>query len=462
MTDDHRPASPAEENAQRSALFTDLYQLTMARGYHVESMNELATFELFFRRLPRQRRFVVAAGLADVLDYLEHWRFTESDLAYLRQQPQFDDDFLDVLAELRFTGDVYAVPEGTVVFENEPIAQVVAPIMQAQLVETFILNQVHFQSIAATKAARVMLAAEGRKVVDFGSRRAHGTDAALKVARCSYLAGAVGTSNVLAGKIYDIPIFGTMAHSYIQAHDDELETFAAFAELYPETTLLVDTYDTLEGVEKVIALARRLGDRFAVKAIRLDSGDLLELARQSRKMLDEAGLQQVRIFASSSLDEHAIAELLRGGAPIDAFGVGTKLAVSPDAPDLDMAYKLVEYAGRPRLKLSSGKTIFPDRKQVFRTVDDSRMTGDLLARHDEQHPGQPLLELVMRSGERLSPGRRSLEDARRHCLAQLDQLPETLRSLAPADEPQYPVQHSSILEKERDTARDLARSQAQL
>jgi nicotinate phosphoribosyltransferase len=257
--------------------------------------------------------------------------------------------------------------------------------------ETLILNQIHFQSLAASKAARVVTAARGRTVVDFGSRRAHGTDAALKVARSTYLAGGHGTSNVLAGKLYGIPVFGTMAHSYIQAHDDELGSFEAFAGLYPDTTLLVDTYDTLAGVRKVIELSHKWGDRFRVRALRLDSGDLAQLAIETRGMLDEAGLRHVEIFASSGLDEYKIQRLVEAGAPIDAFGVGTRLAVMADAPELDMAYKLVEYAGKGRLKLSSKKVLYPGRKQVFRQIDNGLMVRDTIGRFDEQLPGEPLL-----------------------------------------------------------------------
>jgi nicotinate phosphoribosyltransferase len=286
--------------------------------------------------------------------------------------------FLKQLEDLRFTGDVYAVPEGAPVFPNEPVVQVIAPILEAQLMETFVLNQVHFQSLAVAKAARVVEAAKGRKVVDFGSRRAHGTDAAIKVARATYLAGGVGTSNVLAGQIYGIPVFGTMAHSYVQAHDDESASFEAFAALYPETTLLADTYDTPEGVRKVIKLSAKLGDRFRVRAIRLDSGDLGSLASQARRELDGAGLKHVTIFASSSLDEYEIQDLVNSGAPIDAFGVGTKLAVMDGASRLDMAYKLVEYGGKGRLKLSTSKVLYPGRKQVFRQVENGLMVGDVI------------------------------------------------------------------------------------
>jgi nicotinate phosphoribosyltransferase len=443
-------SDPGLENPARSALFTDLYELTMAAAYHAEGMAALAVFELFFRELPDNRNYVVAAGLEDVLDYLEHWRFTEEDITYLAAQMPMPAGFADALRRLRFAGDVHAVPEGTVVFENEPLVQVIAPIIQGQIVETSVLNQIHFQSVIATKAARVISAAAGRQVVDFGSRRAHGTDAALKVARASYLAGAAGTSNVLAGKRYGIRIFGTMAHSYIQAHDDEAEAFEAFARLNPRTTLLVDTADTLAAVRKIVERRRKLGDKFDIGAIRLDSGDLGQLAKESRALLDEAGMRDVRIFASGGLDEYDIAALIDGGAPIDGFGVGTKLAISADAPSLDMAYKLVEYAGEPRTKLSAGKVICPGRKQVFRVCAGECMERDVIGRYDEDVPGRPLLEPVMTGGKRLPAARVPLEAARSHCQAQVALLPEPLRALKRAEEA-YLVSFSDALK------RDLAR-----
>jgi nicotinate phosphoribosyltransferase len=335
------------------------------------------------------------------------------------------------------------MPEGTLVFPNEPLVQVIAPILEAQLMETLILNQIHFQSLAASKAARVVTAARGRTVVDFGSRRAHGTDAALKVARSTYLAGGHGTSNVLAGKLYGIPVFGTMAHSYIQAHDDELGSFEAFAGLYPETTLLVDTYDTLEGVRKVIELSRKWGDRFRVRALRLDSGDLAQLAIETRRMLDEAGLRHVEIFASSGLDEYKIQRLVEAGAPIDAFGVGTKLAVMADAPELDMAYKLVEYAGKGRLKLSTKKVLHPGRKQVFRQIENGRMVRDTIGRFDEQLPGEPLLVPLIQRGE--PAVRLDLTESRLRLQREMASLPEVLRGLEPAPAP-YPVAISERLQ----------------
>jgi nicotinate phosphoribosyltransferase len=440
----------------RSILFTDLYELTMAQAYEEEGMHQLAVFELFFRKMPKNRNYLMAAGLEDVLAYLESFRLFPEDLAYLRGLGNFSDSFLDRLAKTKFTGEVWAAPEGTIVFPHEPLLQIVAPIFEAQLVETFVLNQIHFQSVAATKASRVVLAAKGRMVIDFGARRAHGVDAALKVARASYLAGAAGSSLVIAGRMYGVPAFGTMAHSYIQAHDDELASFEAFTRLYPATTLLVDTYDTLHGVEKVIELRRRLGDAFHVKAVRLDSGDLGDLARQARKLLDNAGLREVKIFASSGLDEYKIRELVEQGAPIDAFGVGTKMAVAEDAPSLDMAYKLVEYAGEPRSKFSLDKVIFPGRKQVFREHENARMTRDVLARFDEGLGGQPLLRPVMHAGRRLDAGRVSLEEARNHAREELNRLPDRLRVLETASEP-HPVIPSDRLRKEHDQVREKLR-----
>lgn len=411
------------------ALFTDLYEVTMAQAYWADGMSGTAVFETFFRKLPPGRSYIMAAGLADVVEFLESFRFEKQDLDYLRGLGQFSDEFLQWLAGVRFTGDVWAVPEGTVVFPNEPAIQVIAPIIEAQLVETFVLNQVHLQSVLASKAARVVGAARGRLVVDFGARRAHGADAALKVARTSYLAGAAGTSNLLAARQYGIPAFGTMAHSYVQAFDSEIAAFDAFARLYPGTTLLVDTYDTLRGVDRVIELAKRLGDRFDVRAVRLDSGDLGALSKDARARLDAAGLGQVQIFASSGLDEHRIAALLDADCPIDGFGVGTKLVVAADAPALDMAYKLVEYDGVGRTKLSSGKVIYPGRKQVFRSLERGVFSGDTIGQHDESLPGEPLLVPVMTNGQRISQHVPTLEAARMRARQQIDALPTGLRSL---------------------------------
>lgn len=426
------------------ALFVDLYELTMAQAYVAEGMDAQATFSLFVRKLPDRRNFLLACGLDDVLSYFEGLRFEADSLEHLASLGQFDDGFLHWLSTFRFTGEVDAVPEGTPVFANEPILEVTAPIAEAQLAETFIMNQIHLQTTLASKAARVVTAARGRKVVDFGPRRMHGTDAAVKAARAFHIAGVDATSNVFASKVYGVEATGTMAHSFIQAWDDELEAFRSFARLYPRTVLLVDTYDTVRGVERVCALARELGDAFNVRAIRLDSGDLTDLAFRSRKILDDAGLHHVEIFVSGGLDENAIEDMVRVGAPVTGFGVGTKMGVSEDAPSLDIAYKLCAYAGKGRLKTSAGKPVLPGRKQVFREERNGTAIADVIARSDESHPGRPLLEPVMRDGRRVAPAAVSLDRARDRARREIERLPEAIRGLAPAAEP-YPVAVSAAL-----------------
>ena len=435
-----------------TALFTDLYQLTMLQAYFVEGMNDEAVFDLFVRRL-RRRNYLIACGLETCLRYLETLRFTPDDLAYLDTLGLFRADFLAYLADFRFTGDVYAVREGTPVFANEPILEVVAPIGQAQLVETFLLNQMTFQTNLASKAHRVVRAARGRAVADFGMRRMHAADATLKAARACYVAGVHSTSNVLAGRLYGIPVLGTMAHSYIQAHDSEEAAFRAFASVYPHTTLLVDTYDTLDGVRKVIALAQEHGAAFQPGAIRLDSGDLADLAHQARRLFDDAGLHHVKIFASSSLDEHEIAKLLDREAPIDGFGVGTRMGTVADRPYLDTVYKLVEYDGKGRMKLALDKSTVPGRKQVFRVHENGKAARDVLALHDETLDGEPLLEHVMHAGQRTETGRaRPLDDLRAHAEAATAHLPEPLLALDETDPP-YPVVLSDRLRAKRDRVR---------
>lgn len=437
-----------------AALLTDLYELTMLRAYFDEGLFEPAVFSLHVRRLPQQRNFLLACGLDDALSYLERLRFAPAALDYLRGRKEFPDDFLDWLARFRFRGDVWAVAEGTPVFNGEPLLEVRASLPEAQLVETFLMNQIHLQTVVASKAARVVHAAAGRSVVDFGLRRIHGADAGLKAARAAYIAGVDATSNVLAGSVYGIPIAGTMAHSYVQAHRRELDAFREFSRLYPETVLLVDTYDTLDGVRKVIELARELGEAFHVSAVRLDSGDLAELALESRGMLDAAGLSRVGIFASGNLDEQRIAELLARGAPIQGFGVGTSMGVSSDAPYLDIAYKLVEFAGSGRLKLSPGKHVLPGQKQLFRREENGTAVGDVIAMAHEDLEGRPLLEHVMHDGERLGAGRMTLEAARHRAAGEIARLPARVVALERALPP-YPVEPSRALasETERVTMR---------
>jgi len=443
--------------AETAALYTDLYQLTMLQAYWREGMDRTAVFDLFVRRL-KHRNYFLACGLEQVLQYLETLSFSEEALAYLRDQEQFEDDFLEWLAEFEFTGDVHAVPEGTPVFPEEPILEVVAPIGEAQLVETLLLNQITFQTTIASKAARVARAAHAggtdRVVADFGMRRMHGTDAAMKAARAAYVAGVDATSNVAAGEAYGIPVTGTMAHSYVEAHDSEREAFRAFAEQYPETILLVDTYDTLDGVRKVIDLAEEWGEEGRVRGIRLDSGDLGELAVEARRLLDAAGLTDVQIFASGGLDEHRIAELLNRDAPIDGFGVGTKMGTAADQPALDSAYKLCGYAGRPRMKLSADKSNLPGRKQVVRQYENGTAVRDVIATEEaDRHAGAPLLERVMADGERTDAGTaRPLDALREHADARRAELPDRLHALD-RDPEGYEVVLSDAMEERLDRTR---------
>ncbi|HSD09463.1 MAG TPA: nicotinate phosphoribosyltransferase [Candidatus Binatia bacterium] len=435
-------------NDSNAPLLTDLYQLKMLQAYFEEEMEARATFDLFVRQMPPTRNFLVACGLDDALDFLETLSFDAQAIAHLARFGQFSTRFLDWLSRLRFTGDVFAVPEGTALFAAEPILEVVAPLPQAQLVETFLTNQVHLQTVLASKAARIVMAAGGRTIVDFGLRRTHGADAGLKAARSLFIAGVSATSNVLAGALYGIPVAGTMAHSYVQAHDDERSAFRRFIELYPDTVVLVDTYDTHQGVRTVVDLAGELGERFRVSAVRLDSGDLEALASAARKALDEAGLQRVKIFASGGLDEHSVAALVARGAPIDGFGVGTRMGVSEDAPALDMVYKLVDYGGRGRTKLSPAKQILPGPKQVFRTLRSGEATGDLIAAADESFEGRPMLIPVMRGGRRLPQSRETLEAARERARKEIAELPVRVRGLESADPP-YSVDVSARLRDEQ-------------
>ena len=458
MPRNHRSSRRARPwvNDDNAALLTDLYELTMVQAYWREGLDDEAVFSLYFRTLPAGRNYALACGLDDALRFLEDLHFAPEGLEYLAARDEVSAELVEWLGALRFGGDVFAVPEGTPVFPDEPLLEVVAPLPVAQLVESFVMNQVHFQTVLASKASRIVHAAGGRPVVDFGLRRMHGTDAALKGARAYHVAGLAGTSNVLAGQVYGVPVTGTMAHSYVQAHDDELEAFRDFAALYPDTVLLVDTYNTLEGVEKVVALARELGDDFRVEAIRLDSGDLAALARRAREILDGAGLTEVRILASGGLDEVSIARLVDQGAPIDGFGVGTRMGTSADAPSLDMAYKLTAYAGKGRLKLSPGKTILPGRKQVWRIEQDGRAVRDVIGRATEETPagGRPLLEHVMRGGRRVAEDRdgpplepiERLDRARKRAREELGRLPERLLAIEDAEAP-YPVEVSARLER---------------
>jgi len=426
-------------NDATTPLLTDLYQLNMIQAYLDHAETKTAVFEFFVRNLPGRRGFLVAAGLEQALQFLENLRFSPEEIEWLARSGRFGKQFLDHLADMRFTGDVHAMPEGTVFFANEPILRVTAPLPQAQLVETRLINILHFQSLIASKAARMTLAAPGKQLVDFGLRRAHGAEAGIMAARASYLAGFAGTATVQAERLFGIPTFGTMAHSFIQAFDDEAAAFEYFAESRPEhLTLLIDTYDTEAAARKVVALAPRLKERgIVVRGVRLDSGDMTALSKCVRRILDDGGLTDVTIFASGGLDEDKIAGMLRAGAPIDGFGIGTSLTTSSDVPALDCAYKLQEYAGLARRKLSTGKATWPGRKQVWRRHGpDGRMAGDVLSVEDDDQAGEPLIQLVMQGGRRVGASL-ALAESRARAARDLERLPEVLRKLEPGAG--YPV-----------------------
>lgn len=439
----------AHASAPADALLTDLYQLSMMQAYWEHGLTDSATFDLICRRLPPNRNLLVACGLETALDYLEGLSVTASDLEYLASLHRFSRDFLDRLEKLRFRGEVRAMPEGTPVFGDEPILEVTASLPEAQVVETYLLSAIHHQTMAASAAYRLVAAADGLPVVDFGTRHAQGAAAGVDTARAAFIAGLAGTSNVAAGRQFGIPVSGTMAHSYIQAYERESDALASFTSTHRGTTLLVDTYDLVGGVQRVIDLAGRQGERFDVAAVRIDSGDLGASARLARRMLDDAGLAAVRIIVSGELDAPAIADLVADGAPIDGFGVGTALAVSSDAPYLDTAYKLAAYAGRGRMKLSPSKRTWPGRKQIFRESRDGVAVRDVLGSADESRDGQPLLRSVMANGRRFGEQCSSLESTRAYSAAAIGQLPAHVRGLPPA-RPSYPVDVSPHLQNAAD------------
>lgn len=416
----------------------------MLQSYFDAGMDDTAVFEFFVRRLPKQRGFLIAAGLEQVLDFLETLRFQPAELEWLTARKEFSAGFIDYLGRFRFTGDVHAMPEGTIFFPGEPILRVRAPLPQAQLIESRVINLLHFQTLIASKAARCVLAAPGKLLVDFGMRRSHGAEAGLLAARASYLSGFAGSATVLAGKVFGIPLFGTMAHSYIEANTSESAAFEAFARTHPSNTvLLIDTYDTERAAHKVVEVARRLAEGgIQIRAVRLDSGDLGQHAHRVRKILDQGGCAEIDIFASGNLDEYRIAELLEASAPIDGFGIGTHLDVSLDAPSIDCAYKLQEYAGLARRKRSTGKETLPGTKQVFRRSGEDGIE-DTVCLEGERHPGVPLVEAVMHDGSRT---RRApdLESIRAYAGRQLEGLPQTLRQLGPAPAPSVVVSESLL------------------
>lgn len=431
-----------------SPLLTDLYQLTMLHTYYRQRMEATAVFEFFVRKLPEHRNFMMAAGLEQALDFLEQVRFGPEELEWIAHSGLFAPEFPKHLEQWRFSGDVHAMPEGTIFFPDEPILRVTAPMPQAQLIESRLMNLVHFESLVATKAARSVLVARGKKLVDFGLRRAHGAEAGLLAARAAYLAGYDSTATVLAGSRFGIPVVGTMAHSFVQAHDDEAQAFIDFARAFPKGTIfLVDTYDTEAGVRKVVKLAPQLErEGIIVRGIRLDSGDLGQLARAARCLLDEAGLRKAVVFASGNLDEYRMRELLEAGAPIDGFGVGTSLVTSADAPFLDAVYKLQEYAGRPRRKRSTAKATWPGRKQVFRVSGRAGIfERDIVTVEGDEQAGEPLLIPVMREGRRLGAPE-PLERIRERARGGLERLPRRLADLETASAP-YCVDISPALRR---------------
>ena len=429
------------------ALLTDLYQLTMIQAYLESGQADIAVFEFFVRKLPPQRGFLMAAGLDHALDFLERLRFSTDELNWLDKTGRFSAGLIDYLANFRFSGEVHAMPEGTVFFANEPILRVTAPLPEAQLFETRLINILQFQTLIASKAARMVLLAPDKLLVDFGLRRAHGVDAGLMAARASYLAGFAGTATLLAEKAFGIPTFGTMAHSFVQSFDNETAAFEAFARARPKNlTLLIDTYDTEAAARKVVALAPRLKiSGIAISAVRIDSGDLAALAKSVRGILDAGGLKDTGIFVSGGIDEDTLVAFTREKAPIDGIGIGTSLVTSFDVPALDCAYKLQEYAGLPRRKRSTGKATWPGRKQVWRRYDrNNRLMADTLSVEGDVHDGEPLIHPVMTSGRRIGP-KPSLHDIRAHARHELGRLPAELKEISPLVP--YPVQVSASLEQ---------------
>jgi nicotinate phosphoribosyltransferase len=432
-------------NLETTPLLTDLYELTMLQTYYEHGMTDEAVFELFMRRAP-ERGFFVAAGLDQALEWLENLAFGDEELDWMTRSGLFNTDFIERMGQFRFTGTVQAMPEGSLFFAEEPLLQIVAPLPEAQLIESRLMNIVHYQTLIASKAVRSRMAAGDVPVIDFGMRRAHGGEAGTWAARACYLAGFGATATCLGSARYHIPPTGTMAHAFILAHDDEPTAFERFARSHPNNVvLLIDTYDVQRGAERVVEVAKKLTrDGIRVHGVRIDSGDLAANARMTRSILDAGGLTETRIIVSGGLDEYRIEALQREHAPIDGIGVGSNVDTSADAPFLDSAYKLHLYKGRPRGKHSAGKTDLPGRKQIFRHFDDDTMSGDVIGLADENLPGTPVLETVMREGRRVSDGQAwNLESARQRLGTALGQLPAGYRALREPDE--YPVALSSGL-----------------
>ena len=440
-----------------SPLTTDLYELNMVQAYLDRGEDKEAVFEFFVRRLPPRRGFLLAAGLEDALDYLEALRFSPEELDWLKRSGRFRVNLLDYLAGFRFTGDVHAIPEGSVCFAPEPLLRLTAPLPMAQLVESRLINILHYQTLVASKAARMVLAANGKALSDFGLRTAHGAEAGLYSARASYIAGFSGAANVLAGLRYGIPLVGTMAHSYVQTHDNEMQAFEDFARARPDgVVLLIDTYDTEAAAHKVVQLAPKLKrDGITIRGVRIDSGDLIAMAKKVRRILDDGGCKDVIILVSGGVDEDTLQVMAKEKAPVAGCGIGVSLGVSTDVPALDCAYKLQEYAGKPRRKRSEGKATWPGRKQVWRAYDaEGRMRGDILSVESDKRDDEPLIAQVMRGGQRVAPAP-TFAQMRERAASGLARLPEPLRRLEASD---YPVTIADALktlaaDADRNTAR---------
>ncbi|WP_404365463.1 nicotinate phosphoribosyltransferase [Marinobacter sp.] len=430
------------------ALMVDLYELAMAQAYWKTDMGERATFSLFFRNMPDHRNIVLACGQQNFCRLITSLCFTSEQLKKLESFGMFEQKFLDWLADFRFSGDIWALPEGTPVFPQEPLLEVQAPVAEAQILESLAMNYVHLETVIASKALRLVQVSGGKPVVDFGMRRMHGIDAAYRGVRAYRIAGISGTSNVQAGKDFALSVQGTMAHSFVQAHDDEMDAFKTYARLYPDTILLVDTYDTVAAVKKIIAWLKANPD-ISIGAIRLDSGDMAELATECRRLFDEAEYTKIKVLASSGLDEHSIQELVRNNVPIDGFGVGTAIGSAKDSPNVELAYKLTEYAGKPRMKNSPGKQSWPAAKQVFRQSDsDGNYTGDILAARDESQQGEALLVQTLRDGELVDGAIRPLADICEYSQSAVAKLPPELRAIdRDADYPVTISDHLKAIQK---------------
>jgi len=418
-------------NIENRTMLTDLYQLTMNAGYFAKGKNDSATFDMFIRKLPKDWGFFIANGIEDAIDYATNVGFTEEDIEYLREQQLFDDNYLTKLKDFKFTGEIYAVKEGTPVAPNTPLLRVTGPRMEAQLLETMLLNTINFQTMIASKANRVVRVAGEASVIDFGLRRGQEKDAAMKGARAAFIGGAIATSNVLAGKEYNIPITGTQAHSFVMSFPNELDAFRAYSQTFPNnSTLLIDTYDTLQGARNAAIVGKELeAQGKKLRGVRLDSGDLAELSKQVREILDQANLSYVKIFASNDLNEYKIAELKSNGARIDGYGVGTELITAKPVSAISGVYKLVEDEDGAKIKLSAEKQTYPGKKQVYRILEeDGTYEKDILALESENVSGIPLLEKVVENGKRIAP-RRELKEIRKYCLEQMAKMPEHAKRL---------------------------------